>query len=147
MQDQAALRAVQNYQVISPRELANLLTLGLGQTPGRQIRRVRRHFSQGVAQLYNEKIDNDAVIENVHGKGYRLNPRRVRVVARGEMREAEGTCHNRVRGCYKIGGDPLIENSFLAVGGEILVPACALPETALRDTLRPRRRSSRSYCE
>ena len=85
LQDQAALKAVQNYRVISPLELSQLLSLGPGQTPGMQIRRVRKHFSEGVAKLYNEKIDNDAVIENVHGKGYRLNPRSVRIVAAGEI--------------------------------------------------------------
>jgi hypothetical protein len=85
LQDQAALKAVQNYRVISPRELSQLLSLGPGQTPGMQIRRVRTHFSEGVTRLYNDKIDNDAVIENVHGKDYRLNPRRVRTVAPDEI--------------------------------------------------------------
>ena len=85
LRDQAALRAAENYQLISTQELAKHLTLALGQTPGRQINRVRRHFSQGLAQLYNDRVDNDAVIENVHGKGYRLNPRTVRVVAAQEL--------------------------------------------------------------
>jgi hypothetical protein len=45
---------------------------------------LRKKISREFEQLYGGKLSLDAIIENVHGKGYRINPA-VRVVAAAEL--------------------------------------------------------------
>ena len=57
-----------------------------GDVSGRKtISRVRKKISDEYGKLYGSPLGLDAVIENVQGKGYRLNPL-IRVVTPDQLR-------------------------------------------------------------
>ena len=49
------------------------------------ISRLRKKISKEYQELYGGTPDQDAVVESVHGKGYRINPS-VRIVAPSQIR-------------------------------------------------------------
>jgi hypothetical protein len=64
----------ENYRLISATDLAEMAS-SRGDTTGRKaISRLRDRINREFSQLYGGGLDLDAIIQNVHGKGYRLNP-------------------------------------------------------------------------
>jgi len=83
-EDLAAERAPRNFRTISAADLAAAAS-STGDTAGRQaVSRVRKKISAEYQQLYGSPLGLDAVIENVQGRGYRLNPH-VRVVTPDQL--------------------------------------------------------------
>ena len=73
-QDRAAERAPENYRTMAPADLAQAAS-STGEVAGRKaISRLRNKINKEYQQLYGSTLDADAIIENVRGKGYRLNP-------------------------------------------------------------------------
>jgi hypothetical protein len=84
LEDRDAGRLPADYRTISAENLADEVS-GAGDAAGRKaISRVREKINGEFEELYGTKLSLDAVIENVHGKGYRINPA-VRVVAAAEL--------------------------------------------------------------
>ena len=80
VEDRDAGRLPDAYRTLSAEHLA-----ANGDTAGRRVvSRLRRRIMDEFNVLYGVELDLDGVIENVHGKGYRINPS-VRVVAPGEL--------------------------------------------------------------
>jgi hypothetical protein len=80
LQDRGAGCLPADYRTMLADDLAEALGR-VGDTAARKaVSRLRRKISREFMQLYNIELSLDAVIENVHGKGYRINPA-VRVVA------------------------------------------------------------------
>jgi 7-cyano-7-deazaguanine synthase in queuosine biosynthesis len=84
VEDREAGRLPATYRTLSAADLAEEAS-SIGDTAGRQaISRLRRRISGEFEALYDMELSLDTVIENVHGKGYRINPA-VRVVAPAEL--------------------------------------------------------------
>ncbi len=83
-EDREAERLPENYRTIRAAELAHEASVTCD-TAGRQaVSRLRGRLTREFAALYPPGLPQDAVIENVHGKGYRLNPN-VRIVDQNEL--------------------------------------------------------------
>src|SRR5262245_36319189 len=79
-EDRAAERAPEDFRTVSAVALAEAVS-SVGEVAGRKaISRLRRKISREYEQLFGARPDPDLIIENVQGKGYRLNPA-VRLVA------------------------------------------------------------------
>jgi hypothetical protein len=88
-EDREAELAPENYRTLSAADLAEAASR-TGDTAGRQaISRLREKINREFQKLYGHDLEPDAVIENVKGKGYRLNPK-VRVVAPDQLRRPWG---------------------------------------------------------
>jgi hypothetical protein len=84
LEDRDAGRLPNAYRALSAEHLAAEASK-TGDTAGRRgVSRLRSRIRDEFKALYGVELDLDGVIENVHGKGYRLNPS-VRVVAPGEL--------------------------------------------------------------
>jgi hypothetical protein len=80
VEDRNSGRMPAEYRTLSAQDLADA-SARTDDTSGRQaVSRLRRKISKEYKQLYGVALSLNALIENVHGKGYRLNPS-VRVVA------------------------------------------------------------------
>jgi hypothetical protein len=80
VEDRNSGRMPTEYRTLSAQDLADA-SGRTDDTSGRQaVSRLRRKISREYKELYGVALSLDALIENVHGKGYRLNPS-VRVVA------------------------------------------------------------------
>ena len=73
----------EDYPVLGPEALAERWCVDGGEPVRQRIRRARRALDQGWQKAGRSALDEDAIIENVPWKGYRLNPFRVRVVRTG----------------------------------------------------------------
>jgi len=84
-EDREAERAPENYRSISAAVLAEAVST-TGEVAGRKaISRLRKKINGEYQELYGSWPDSNAIIENIPGKGYRLNPT-VRVVAADQIR-------------------------------------------------------------
>jgi hypothetical protein len=87
VEDQDAGRLPDAYRTVSAADLAAEASK-TGDTAARKaVFRLRSRIRDEFKMLYDVELDLDAVIENVHGRGYRINPS-VRVVAAGELAQA-----------------------------------------------------------
>jgi len=81
--------APEHYPFVSSRVLARQLACDSDETLRRQVLRLRNSI-RGLAESAGEPApDDDALIENQPGRGYRLNPNSVRVVQVAELRRSE----------------------------------------------------------
>jgi Queuosine biosynthesis protein QueC len=86
-EDREAERAPANFRTMTATDLAEAAS-STGDVAGRKaISRLREKINGEYRELYGSLLDLDAVIENVQGKGYRLNPQ-VRVVAPDQLRRS-----------------------------------------------------------
>ena len=83
-EDQASGRLPINYRAYPVEELVDLSGLTDAAALRQAITRIRMDLREGFVLLYGTEPDKNAVIENVRGKGYRINPK-VRVVAPDEI--------------------------------------------------------------
>lgn len=72
--DQSDKKRPEDYQVSHPKELSNLLGLEDSGAVRSMLRRMRKKLSAEFERKYGLTLSKDAVVENVHGKGYRINP-------------------------------------------------------------------------
>jgi hypothetical protein len=80
--------APEHYPFVSSRVLVTRLACDSDETLRRQVLRLRNSI-RGLAESAGEPApDDDAVIENQPGRGYRLNPNSVRVVQVAELRRS-----------------------------------------------------------
>jgi DNA-binding winged helix-turn-helix (wHTH) protein len=82
--DRDAERAPKNYRTMSAHALASAANSD-EDAVRKTISRVRQKIRSEFRALYGREPDLDAVVENVPGKGYRLNPA-VRVVTPDQLR-------------------------------------------------------------
>jgi hypothetical protein len=86
-EDREAERAPGNFRTMMATDLAEAAS-STGDVAGRKaISRLREKINGGYRELYGSLLDLNAVIENVQGKGYRLNPL-VRVVTLDQLRRS-----------------------------------------------------------
>jgi hypothetical protein len=79
-------RAPEHYPFVSSRVLASRLACDSDETLRRQVLRLRNGIRLLAKSAGEPAPPDDAVIENQQGRGYRLNPDSVRVVALTELR-------------------------------------------------------------
>ena len=84
-EDRETERAPENFRTLSAAKLAEMVSSGGDQVARKAIARVREKISQEHQELYGIALALDAVIENVRGKGYRINPS-VRIVSPDQLR-------------------------------------------------------------
>jgi len=83
LEDQGDRKAPENYRCKDKYNFAD--ELGVEEpTLRRQVSRVRKRVHAGYQEKYGLPLSQDAFIENVHGRGYRINPS-VRVLAPSEI--------------------------------------------------------------
>jgi 7-cyano-7-deazaguanine synthase in queuosine biosynthesis len=84
-EDREDERAPGNFRTISAADLAEAANT-TGEVAGRKaVSRLRKKIDGEYHELYGSRLDADAIIQNVQGKGYRLNPE-VRVVAPDQLK-------------------------------------------------------------
>ena len=84
-EDRESERAPENYRSISAEDLAKAVST-TGEIAGRRaIFRLRKKINSEYQELYGSCPDSNAIVENIPGKGYRINPA-VRVVAPDQIR-------------------------------------------------------------
>ena len=83
LEDQSNKKAPENYRCKDKYDLAT--ALGIEEpTLRRQVSRIRKKVQSGYLGKFGLPLSQDALIENVHGKGYRINPS-VRLLAPSEI--------------------------------------------------------------
>ena len=87
-EDLSAGKRRENYQLVATDDLAKLLGLDGGAGLRRTIFRIRKNLSNEFERRYGLMLSENALIENVHGVGYRINPE-VGLVAPLEIRLPE----------------------------------------------------------
>jgi hypothetical protein len=86
-EDREAERAPENYRALSAEKLAEAAS-STGDIAGRKaVSRMRKKISGEFQELYGSPLGLDALIENVRGEGYRLNPA-VRIVTPDQLRRS-----------------------------------------------------------
>ena len=86
-EDREAELAPENFRTLSAAELAETAGSAGDQSGRKMISRLRAKISLEYQELYNTLLAPDAVIENVRGKGYRINPS-VRIVSTRQFRRS-----------------------------------------------------------
>jgi DNA-binding response OmpR family regulator len=84
--DREAKLAPKRYRCKLGKVLADDLGLPDAETVAQAVRRIRKEIAEGFEALEGYRPDDAAVIENVHGSGYRLNPVVV-IVSPSELRD------------------------------------------------------------
>jgi 7-cyano-7-deazaguanine synthase in queuosine biosynthesis len=84
--DREAKLAPKRYRCKLGKVLADDLGLPDAETIAQAVRRIRKEIAEGFEALEGYRPDDAAVIENVHGSGYRLNPAVV-IVSPLELRD------------------------------------------------------------
>jgi 7-cyano-7-deazaguanine synthase in queuosine biosynthesis len=84
-QDREAELAPENFRTLSATELSERASMAGDQAGRKAVSRLRKQIDQEHQGLYGGTLGQDAVIENVWGKGYRINPS-VRIVSPRELR-------------------------------------------------------------
>ena len=73
-----------NHRTIDPKELASLISLQDGGGIRSTLRRLRKSLRTEFEMKYGLTLSRDAIVENVHGRGYRINPD-VKIVSVAEL--------------------------------------------------------------
>jgi hypothetical protein len=84
-QDTAEHLAPKNFRTVKAAELADRTSSPNEEATRKAIWRIREKLSKENQELYGSSLSQDAVIESVQGKGYRLNPA-LRIVAPDQIR-------------------------------------------------------------
>ena len=86
-EDREAELAPENFRTLSAAELAETASSAGDQCGRKMISRLRAKISEDYQELYRIPLAPDAVIENVRGRGYRINPS-VRIVSASQLRRS-----------------------------------------------------------
>jgi Queuosine biosynthesis protein QueC len=84
-EDREVELAPENCRTLSATELAEKASIAGDQACRKAVSRLREKIDQEHQELYGSTLGQDAVIENVWGKGYRINPS-VRIVSPSQLR-------------------------------------------------------------
>jgi 7-cyano-7-deazaguanine synthase in queuosine biosynthesis len=84
-EDIRAERAPENFRTLSAEKLAEEASSTGDQSGRKAVSRLRRKIAEEYRKLYGGPLERDAVIENVWGQGYRINPS-VRIVSPSQLR-------------------------------------------------------------
>ena len=84
-QDREEGRKPETYRTKMASELADLLDLSDVEAVRKTVSRIREDITAGRTTFGAPARASGGLVENVHGKGYRINPRTVRVVALSEI--------------------------------------------------------------
>ena len=84
--DRATKLAPKRYQCKTGKVLADELGLSEAEAVAAAVRRIRKEIAEGFGALEGYRPDDEAVIENISGRGYRLNPL-VAIVTPAEWRD------------------------------------------------------------
>jgi hypothetical protein len=79
-------RRPENYRTMSASELADRIEPSDEEGVRKTIARIRADLAEGCVALGRPTLAPNQLIQTIHGKGYRINPTTVRVVALGEIR-------------------------------------------------------------
>jgi hypothetical protein len=79
-------RRPENYQTVSASELADRMALSDEESVRQTVSRIRSDLAEGCVVLGRPALAPNQLIQNIRGKGYRINSKTVRVVALGEIR-------------------------------------------------------------
>jgi hypothetical protein len=86
LKDREQGRRPENYQTMSASELADRTALSDEDGVRQTIARIRVDLAEGCVVFGRPALTPNQLIQNIRGKGYRINPKTVRVVALGEIR-------------------------------------------------------------
>jgi DNA-binding response OmpR family regulator len=83
-EDRNSDRAPKNFRTMTDHALADALSAN-EDLVRKTISRIRKKIKTEYQKLHQEVLDLDHIVQNVHGKGYRLNPLNVHIVDPSEM--------------------------------------------------------------
>ena len=83
-EDRNSERAPKNFRTMTDHELADALSAN-EVLVRKTISRVRKKIQKDYRELHQETLSLDHILENIHGKGYRLNPLNVQIVDPSEI--------------------------------------------------------------